>query len=274
MTEEMMDYAADLAIVESIKADNRHYWQTEMDFAELACNSLEWYIRKVMGLEMHLSWALQQLTEGYTLNDHICAYFKAPDKGYCEFCDKYAKAMETQTVAFAVKALSTSSPAPATDRVKEAYGTPETWRKDGSDKAKWAKYYEESGRICADCANLDTEEPCSCWGDKFVLRDGLAALEKADIIQLCVDQRGSICTVRESLCDATGENTCCLTCGKAKNCEDPCEYVPEKAGGEKLICSTCHDIGEITVFHGQTPEIYDEENIPCPKCLPEKEGGA
>ncbi len=62
---------------------------------------------------------------------------------------------------------------------KEDYGTPETWRKDGADKAKWLKYYKESGRNCGNCANLDTKELCSCWGDKFVPRDGLAALEKA-----------------------------------------------------------------------------------------------
>lgn len=52
------DYAADLAIVESIKTD---YWQAveveAIAFAELACTSLEWYIRKVMELEAQLSEA-------------------------------------------------------------------------------------------------------------------------------------------------------------------------------------------------------------------------
>lgn len=49
------------------------------------------------------------------------------------------------------------------------------------------------------------------------------------IKQLCEDQRGDKCTVREALCGITGENTCCLTCGKAKNCEDPCEYVDKES---------------------------------------------
>ena len=53
MTEKKRDYAADLAIVESIKTD---YWQA-IAFAELACTSLEWYIRKVMELEAQLSEA-------------------------------------------------------------------------------------------------------------------------------------------------------------------------------------------------------------------------
>lgn len=130
-------------------------------------------------------------------------------------------------------ALSTSSP--AADRIKDIqdYGTPETWRKGGSDKAKWVRYYKESGRSCNNCAFDTGGMLCSCWGDKFVPRDGLVSLEKEGIPQLCEDQRGNKCTVRESLCGITGDNTCCLTCGKAKNCEDPCEYALEKAGGEK-----------------------------------------
>jgi len=39
------------------------------------------------------------------------------------------------------------------------------------------------------------------------------------------------------------------------------------------VCSVCCGIGEVTAITGQTPETYDAENVPCPKCQKEPKEG-
>ena len=40
----------------------------------------------------------------------------------------------------------------------------------------------------------------------------------------CELEKDGRCTDFEVLCGITGENTCCQSCEKARNCEEPCEY--------------------------------------------------
>lgn len=40
-----------------------------------------------------LEWAMYQIAEGYTYQDHECGYKLRPDTGYCEWCEKYADAL-------------------------------------------------------------------------------------------------------------------------------------------------------------------------------------
>jgi hypothetical protein len=62
--------------------------------------------------------------------------------------------------------------------------------------------------------------------------------------------------------DYLEESYCCsdkvyveLKCEKLNNQET-----------KTLNCKKCHGVGEITVFRGQTPESYEELNVPCPEC--------
>jgi hypothetical protein len=38
------------------------------------------------------------------------------------------------------------------------------------------------------------------------------------------------CTEHMAECGMAGDNTCCLSCEKRRNCEDPCEYAREEKG--------------------------------------------
>ena len=40
----------------------------------------------------------------------------------------------------------------------------------------------------------------------------------------CELEKDGRCTDFEVLCGMTGENTCCQSCEKVRNCEEPCEY--------------------------------------------------
>ena len=45
-----------------------------------------------------------------------------------------------------------------------------------------------------------------------------------EVRRSCELEKDGRCTDFEVLCGMTGENTCCQSCEKARNCEEPCEY--------------------------------------------------